>query len=250
MLVGMPAPRDLHRSEVDGQVFVAVGATVLFSSEGQTGSASHVYVRSSGAGYHKYSDPARGGKVTGVQLCCAHLLRDLQAVWEADPAGQVWAAQMRHTLTKARRAVDAAVDAGASNLPPGTLAALRGLYANTAEQGVSADAPGVNGRSKELQAGQTHGRTDRPGTVLQRRLDEQQLRAGDQDGQAPGEDQRELAEHARAQGLLPHPFLHRHRPGARRPRLHRAARRLPGQPLEHPSNRVTASVNPRDQGLP
>src|SRR5665811_2127691 len=31
MLVGMPALRDLHRSEVDGQVFVAVGATVLFS---------------------------------------------------------------------------------------------------------------------------------------------------------------------------------------------------------------------------
>jgi hypothetical protein len=31
VLVGMPAPRDLHRSEVDGQVFVAVGATVLFS---------------------------------------------------------------------------------------------------------------------------------------------------------------------------------------------------------------------------
>src|SRR5665811_709782 len=31
MLVGMPSPRDLHRSEVDGQVFVAVGATVLFS---------------------------------------------------------------------------------------------------------------------------------------------------------------------------------------------------------------------------
>src|SRR5664280_3564135 len=149
MLVGMPAPRDLHRSEVDGQVLVAVGATVLFSSEGQTGSASHVYVRSSGAGYHKYRDPARGANVTGVQLCCAHLLRDLQAVWEADPAGQVWAAQMRQTLTKARRAVDAAVDAGASNLPPGTLAALRGLYANTAEQGVSANAPGVKGRSKE-----------------------------------------------------------------------------------------------------
>jgi Transposase IS66 family len=34
------------------------------------------------------------------------------------------------------------------------------------------------------------------------------------------------------------------------PVLHRAARRLPRQPLEHPSNRVTASVNPRDQGLP
>ena len=97
----------------------------------------------------KYSDPGRGGKVTGVQLCCAHLLRDLQAVWEADPAGQVWAAQMRQTLTKARRAVDAAVDAGASNLPPGTLAALRGLYANAAEQGVAANATGVKGASKE-----------------------------------------------------------------------------------------------------
>src|SRR5664279_3736453 len=50
--------------------------------------------------YHKYSDPGRGGKVTGVQLCCAHLMRDLQAVWEADPQGQAWAAQMRQTLTK------------------------------------------------------------------------------------------------------------------------------------------------------
>src|SRR5450759_138666 len=108
-----------------------------------------VLVRDDWAGYHKYRDPGRGGKVTGVQLCCAHLLRDLQAVWEADPQGQAWAAQMRQTLTKARQAVDAAIDAGAVSLPPGTLAALRDLYANTAEQGVAANAPGVKGRSKE-----------------------------------------------------------------------------------------------------
>jgi hypothetical protein len=31
MLVGMPAPRDLHRFEVDGQVLICVGATVMFS---------------------------------------------------------------------------------------------------------------------------------------------------------------------------------------------------------------------------
>ena len=31
MLVGMPAPQDLHRSEVDGEVVIAVGATALFS---------------------------------------------------------------------------------------------------------------------------------------------------------------------------------------------------------------------------
>src|SRR5665811_2152665 len=78
-----------------------------------------------------------------------HLMRDLQAVWEVDPQGQAWAAQLRQTLRKARRAVDARVDAGAVSLPPGTLAALRDLYANTAEQGVAANAPGVKGASKE-----------------------------------------------------------------------------------------------------
>ena len=31
MLVGMPAPRDLHRVEIDGQVLICVGATVMFS---------------------------------------------------------------------------------------------------------------------------------------------------------------------------------------------------------------------------
>jgi transposase len=76
-------------------------------------------------------------------------MRDLQAVWEADPQGQAWAAQMRQTLRRARRAVDAAIDAGASNLPPATLGQLRGRYANTAEQGVAANAPGVKGASEE-----------------------------------------------------------------------------------------------------
>ena len=33
MLVGMPAPRHLHRVEVDGQVLITVGASVLFSYE-------------------------------------------------------------------------------------------------------------------------------------------------------------------------------------------------------------------------
>ena len=31
MLGGMPTPQDLHRREVDGQVLIAVGATLLFS---------------------------------------------------------------------------------------------------------------------------------------------------------------------------------------------------------------------------
>src|SRR5664280_1169402 len=76
-------------------------------------------------------------------------MRDLKAVWEADPAGQAWAAQMHQTLTKARQAVDAAVDARAVSLPPGTLAARRDLFANTAGQGVTANASGAKGRNKD-----------------------------------------------------------------------------------------------------
>jgi len=30
MLGGMPSPLDLHRAEVDGEVLIAVGSTVLF----------------------------------------------------------------------------------------------------------------------------------------------------------------------------------------------------------------------------
>src|SRR5664280_462566 len=92
--------------------------------------------------------PGREGDRGPAVLRAPDLMRDLQAVWEADPQGQAWAAQMRQTLTKARRAVDAAIDAGASNLPSASLGQLRGLYANTAEQGVAANAPGVKRRQQ------------------------------------------------------------------------------------------------------
>ena len=184
--------------------------------------------------------------MTGVQLCCAHLMRDLQAVWEADPQGQAWAAQMRQTLTKARRAVDAAV-----GLPPGTLAALRDLYANTAEHDVAANAPGVKGRSKEAYK-------------LAKRIDQALYFSIDFDVDWTNNSCEQTIRMAKLQAKISGSWrsmrglkafcrirsLHRYRPGARHPRLHRAARRLPRQPLEHPSNRVTASVNPRDQGLP
>ena len=35
-----------------------------------------VLIRDDWHGYHKYSDPARGGVVAHVQLCCAHLMCD------------------------------------------------------------------------------------------------------------------------------------------------------------------------------
>lgn len=108
-----------------------------------------ILIRDDWQGYHKYSDPARGGTVAQVQLCCAHLLRELKAVWESDPAGQAWAEQMRQTLKKARRAVDTAIADGVAGLPSATIADLRDLYLNTAQQGVRANTPGTSGRSHD-----------------------------------------------------------------------------------------------------
>jgi transposase len=108
-----------------------------------------VLIRDDWHGYHTYSDPTRGGTITHVQLCCAHLMRELTAVWEAGPERQAWAEQMRQTLKKARRAVDAAIDTGAAGLAPTTAETLRDLYLNTAEQGITANAPGTTSRSHD-----------------------------------------------------------------------------------------------------
>ncbi|GAA2637707.1 IS66 family transposase [Streptomyces vastus] len=108
-----------------------------------------VLIRDDWHGYHKYSDPTRGGKVTQVQLCCARLLRDLKAVWESDPEHQAWAEQMRQTLKKARRTVDTAITQGAAGLSTTTSRSLRDLYLNTAQQGIDANTPGTAGRSHD-----------------------------------------------------------------------------------------------------
>jgi hypothetical protein len=108
-----------------------------------------VLIRDDWHGYHKYSDPARGGTIAHVQLCCAHLLRELTAVRESDPQRQAWAEQMRQTLKKARRAVDTAIADDAADLSATTAEQLRDLYLNTAVQGVTANTPGTTGRSHD-----------------------------------------------------------------------------------------------------
>ncbi len=108
-----------------------------------------VLIRDDWHGYHKYSDPTRGGTIAHVQLCCAHLLRELKAVWESDPQRQAWAEQMRQTLRKARRTVDTAIDADVTSLPETTMNSLWELYLNTAEQGITANTPGTTGRSHD-----------------------------------------------------------------------------------------------------
>ena len=60
--------------------------------------------------------------------CSAHLLRDLRAIHDADPEGQLWAAAMATTLTDATTAAHAARAAGQTALDPQVLATIRNHY--------------------------------------------------------------------------------------------------------------------------
>jgi transposase len=61
--------------------------------------------------------------------CGAHLLRDLKAVYDADPHAQLGAAAMAGTLTEALHATSSARAAGHPELDPDQLATLHSAYA-------------------------------------------------------------------------------------------------------------------------
>ena len=63
------------------------------------------------------------------QLCCAHALRELQAVTDATPAGQwCWAAQAADALTTMQALVSEAIAQGRDAVDPAALAALMHSY--------------------------------------------------------------------------------------------------------------------------
>jgi transposase len=68
--------------------------------------------------------------------CNAHSLRDLRAVWEADPQGQAWAESMADLLVFANRAAQAARAAGAAAVDAATLAEIVAWYRGAAATGV------------------------------------------------------------------------------------------------------------------
>ncbi len=68
--------------------------------------------------------------------CGAHSLRDLRAVWEADPCGQAWAGSMADLLVYANRAAGAVRAAGAQTLDAATLAEIVAWYRGAAATGV------------------------------------------------------------------------------------------------------------------
>ncbi len=75
---------------------------------------------------HDHFPPYRGMDTVDHAFCNAHILRELQALIEFEK--EPWAELMRAVLLDANAAVNTAREAGASALPPETLAAFVGRY--------------------------------------------------------------------------------------------------------------------------
>jgi transposase len=72
------------------------------------------------------------------QLCCAHALRELQAVTDAAPAGEwCWATQAAEALTAMQALASQAISQGRDTADPAALAAQIRLYRSAALAGVS-----------------------------------------------------------------------------------------------------------------
>jgi len=76
--------------------------------------------------------------------CAAHLLRDLRAVSDADPTGQLWAQAMADTLLEANQAAHQARAVGAEQLDPAVLHQIRNHYLGALAKG-STDNHGHHG---------------------------------------------------------------------------------------------------------
>jgi transposase len=90
-----------------------------------------IAVHDAWAPYDTYTGPDH-------QLCCAHALRELQAVTDAAAGGQwCWAAQAAEALTAMQDLVREAVSQGRDGVDPAALAAQLRLYRSAALAGVS-----------------------------------------------------------------------------------------------------------------
>jgi transposase len=69
--------------------------------------------------------------------CGAHSIRDLRAVWEADPAGQAWAGSMADLLVYANKQAGVARAAGAAALDGATLQQIVQWYRGAAATGIA-----------------------------------------------------------------------------------------------------------------
>jgi len=99
----------------------------------------------------------------GHQLCCAHALRELQAVTGATPAGRwCWAAQATEALTTMQALVKQAIAQDRDTVDPAALAEQVTRYRSAALIGISQtrDRPGVLARKHHALAHRLLGRQD------------------------------------------------------------------------------------------
>ena len=105
--------------------------TEAMEAMGVLPSFAGVAVHDAWAPYDTYTGPDH-------QLCCAHALRELQAVTDAAPAGQwCWAAQAAEALTAMQDLVREAISHGRDAADPAALAAQIRLYRSAALTGAS-----------------------------------------------------------------------------------------------------------------
>ena len=105
--------------------------TEAMKAMGVLGSFAGVAVHDAWAPYDTYTGPEH-------QLCCAHALRELQAVTDAAPAGQwCWAAQAAEALTAMQDLVREAIRQGRDAVDPAALAAQVRLYRSAVLAGAS-----------------------------------------------------------------------------------------------------------------
>ena len=108
--------------------------TEAMKAMGVLPSFAGVAVHDAWAPYDTYTDPEH-------QLCCAHALRELQAVTDAAPAGQwCWAAQAAEALAAMQDLVREAASQGRDAVDPAALAAQIRLYRSAALAGASQNA--------------------------------------------------------------------------------------------------------------
>jgi transposase len=91
-----------------------------------------------GIAVHDAWAPYDGYPGADHQLCCAHALRDLQAVTDAVPAGQwCWAAQAAEAITAMQALVSKAIGQGKAAVDPAALAGQISRYRSAALIGAS-----------------------------------------------------------------------------------------------------------------
>jgi transposase len=108
------------------------------------------------APYDCYSNAAH-------QLCCAHVLRELQAVTDAAPSGEwCWATQAAEAITAMQALVSEAITRGQGAVDPDALATQARSYRSAALIGISQtrDRPGALARKHHALARRLLGRQD------------------------------------------------------------------------------------------